>query len=163
MIDYIQDMWTLSQEGEKQGILFFVSIYALLLCSYSLAQQYLIRRWPVAKGNLLNCSISRWGLTERLRADQDYTSDANYQYFVNGKEYTGYKVSPWIIIASHNAMFILKKQLKRLKIHSDGSVDVYYNPRRPEKSFLVLPGYWGMFVTLSLALLPLLFYLYEYL
>lgn len=162
MIEYINEMWVLSLEGEKQGILFFISLYALLLCSYSFVRQCLIRRWPVTKGILLNSSISEWGITERLRAEQDYAADVTYRYSVSGKEYTGTKLSPWIIIASHNARFVLSNQLKGLRKYRDGSVDVYYHPRRPGKSLLILPGYWGMLVTLSLALLPMIFYAQEY-
>ncbi|AWI79286.1 hypothetical protein CEW87_07855 [Parazoarcus communis] len=162
MIEYATDMWALAFEGDKQGVLFFVVVYALIVCLYSFFRQVLIRRWPVAKGRLLSASVEKWGISELVLSDQDYKVDSLYEYHVSEKSYQGKRVSPWIIIASHNARFLLKKQLNGVQKNEDGTVNVFYHPKNPAKSYLVKPGFFGMAINLCIAVLPLLLYAYEY-
>ncbi len=57
MIEYTRDMWALASEGEKQGVLFFIAVYMLVMCSYSLFRQILIKPWPTAIGLLESASL----------------------------------------------------------------------------------------------------------
>jgi len=155
-------MWALAFEGDKQGILFFVVVYAFIVCLYSFFRQVLIRQWPVEKGLLQSASVEKWGVTELVLSDHDYKVDSLYEYHVSDKSYQGKRISPWIIIASHNARFLLKKQLNSVQKNEDGTVNVFYNPKNPEKSYLVKPGIFGMAITLVIAVLPSLLYSYEY-
>ncbi len=162
MIEYTCDMWALASEGEKQGVLFFIAVYMLVMCLYSLFRQILIKQWPTTIGVLESASLEKWGATERVLSDQEYKVDSLYKYQVSGKWHQGTRVSPWIIIASYNARVLLKKQLKSIQKNEDGTVNVFFNPKRPEKSYLVKPGVFGMAITLGIAVLPLVLYLYEY-
>lgn len=158
MIDYIEQMWALAASGDKQGICFFIAVYALLVLLYSWFYQLRIRRWPAVQGRLLEVSAKRFGATERVVSEQDYHASALYEYAVDGVTYQGKKISPWIIIASHNARFILQKQLDRIQSHSDGTVTIFYNPKKPNKSFLIKPGVVGLSLTFVLALAPAIAY-----
>ncbi|GAA6183361.1 MULTISPECIES: DUF3592 domain-containing protein [Alteromonadaceae] len=162
MIEYTKEMWGLASEGEKQGVLFFVVFYLLIVCLYSFIKQILIRQWPVAKGTLLTASVEQSGVPQILLSDQEYKVNSLYAYQVSGKVYQGKRVSPWIIIASHNAKFILKTQLNKIKKNEDGSVNVIYNPKAPAKSYLLKPGVIGMVITFGIAVIPLLLYFQEY-
>ncbi|WP_077340242.1 DUF3592 domain-containing protein [Pseudocolwellia agarivorans] len=163
MIEYTINMWELAAEGDKQGVLYFVVIYALVVCLYSLIRQVLIKQWPVTKGVLQNASVKKSGDAELIVSEQNYKVDSLYTYQVCEKEYQGTRVSPWIIVASHNAKSLLTKQLSYIQKNEDGTVNVFYNPKKPKKSYLVKPGLFGMVVTLALAVLPLFLYLHEYL
>ncbi|MDO6462011.1 DUF3592 domain-containing protein [Granulosicoccaceae sp. 1_MG-2023] len=162
MMAYIAEMWALALEGEKQGVLFFVVIYVLIVCLYSLVRQLLIRRWPLAKGKLLSATVEKWGVEDIIPAEQDYKAAALYEYEVAGRRYRGRRVSPWVIVASYNARMLLEKQLSGVRIHPDGSVDVLYKPGKPHKSYLVKPGLFGMALTFGIAVIPLILYLRAY-
>ncbi|WP_158970685.1 DUF3592 domain-containing protein [Paraglaciecola sp. L3A3] len=162
MIEYVTDMWALSFAGDKQGILFFVVIYVLLVCLYSFFRQVLIRQWPTTKGVLRSASVDTWAVTEFVLSEQKYKADSLYEYQVSNKKYQGKRISPWVIVASHNARFILNQQLNNIQQNADGTVNVLYNPKAPEKSYLLQPGLFGMAITLAIALIPLFLYLYEY-
>jgi hypothetical protein len=46
-----------------------------------------------------------------ILADQDYRADALYTYQLEGKTYQGKRISPWVIVASHNAQRISSKNI----------------------------------------------------
>ena len=163
MIEYISDMWNLAVDGGKQGVLFFAALYTFLVCLYSFIRQILIIRWSVTKGVLKNASLSKQGAQRLVLSDQEYKLDSLYSYKVGDIHYQGTRVSPWIIIASHNAKFLLEKQLSGITNNEDGTVNVLYNPNNPHKSYLIQPGVIGMAVTLAIAILPVVLYLIEYL
>lgn len=162
MIEYAETMWRLASEGDKQGILFFTVIYSLVICLYSFSRQIFIRQWPTAKGFLITSSVEKWGTTELIASNQEYKVDSLYEYQVSDKKYQGTRLSPWIVVVSHNARFILNKQLNTIQKNDDGTINVFYNPKAPHKSYLVKPGFFGIAVTLGFAFLPLLIYSYEY-
>ena len=83
-------------------------------------------------------------------------------YLVSNKEYEGSRISPWIFVASYNARFLLEKQQAQVQINADGAVKVYYNPRNPKKSYLIVAGKTGILVTLLLGALPLISYWMKY-
>ncbi|WP_371379351.1 hypothetical protein [Thalassotalea aquiviva] len=158
MHEYFLSMWSLAIEGEKQGILFYATLYTSVLLCYSTVYQLKIRSWPSTKGSLVNRNISNWGAKEWATSDQNYVVNALYKYKVGQQEYVGKRVSPWIIIASHNMKFVLEKQLNGIQKEEDGSIRVFFNPKRPQKSFLIKPGNIGLIFTLGLAVIPMLAY-----
>ncbi|MEP4889709.1 MAG: DUF3592 domain-containing protein [Aliiglaciecola sp.] len=155
-------MWQLAVGGDKQGILFYVVVYLLIVCLYSFIWQVFVRQWPSARGVLKTASVNKWGSHLPIVSEQEYKVDSLYEYHVANKHYRGTRVSPWIIIASHNAKMILNKQLDKIQTNNDGSVNVFYNPKAPQKSYLVKPGLFGLAVTLACAVVPLLLYIIEY-
>ena len=85
-----------------------------------------------------------------------------YTYTVDGKEYQGRRVSPWIMITSHNMLGILKYQLKHVQRFDNGKVKVFYSPQNPQKSYLVKPGIKGQILTVIFALIPIALYWSKY-
>ncbi len=158
-IEYFQSMWQLAEAGEPKGVWFWVAVYTLTTCLYSVYFQLRTRFWPSTRGQLAYADIKKLGGSEWARAEQEYVTNALYEYEVAGKRYQGSRVSPWIMVASGGARFILQRQLASVKRFGDGSVRVFYNPQKPEKSYLIVAGKTGILITLLISILPLvLFY-----
>lgn len=155
---YIQAMWQQVWLGEVQAILFWVAVYCGLVGLYSLFFQLRIRSWPTAHGVLARAGLERWGGPEWVKSDQQYRLDSLYRYPVDGRVYEGHRVSPWIMVASHNGRFLLEAQLKGVTRHADGTVSVFYNPKRPHKSYLIQPGIPGLLITWFIVVGPALYY-----
>ena len=161
LLDYFQHMGQLALEGDAQGIIFWGAIYALVLLTYSLIFQIRVFAWPSTRGTLADSGLDRFG-TRSSGDVQKYVVKAHYHYRVDGSEFEGKRVSPWIFVTSGGARGILQQQMKGVKRNADGTVEVIYNPRNPNKSYLIRPGRIGQAITAVLALAPILFYLYRY-
>jgi hypothetical protein len=161
MSDYILQMWDLALQGNRQGVWFCVAVYAFLICGYSVLFQLLIRTWPSVKGQLKHLGVDKFGAAFIL-PDQDYRADALYSYQVDGKTYQGKRISPWIIIASHNVQFVLKHQLAKVETFADNKVKIFHKPSNPAKSWLILPSKLGVFITFLISLLPAFSYWLEF-
>jgi len=158
---YAMRMYDLMLEGETQGVFFFIVVYSTLVLSYSLFFQMRINRWPIVTGELISKSATKFGATEWATTNQEYVADALYKYNVAGKEYMGKRISAWVMVASHNAKFVLEKQLSSIRV-VDGKVDVYYNPKKPQKSYLIITGIKSQLFTVFIMLVPLVGYLSKY-
>lgn len=161
-VGYIEMMWNLALQGQAQGIFFWVALYVFLVLLYSLIYQIKVASWPTVPGDLIHSGTRKFGSTEWAKSDQEYVASALYSYVVHGKEYQGHRVSPWVIVASHNMKFILDKQIKLIQKHPNGKVPVFYNPKRPEKSFLIIPGAKSQITTAILAVIPFAMYIFKY-
>jgi hypothetical protein len=155
---HTQTMWEQLWQGEVQAIVFWGAVYCFVVGLFSLVYQLRIRRWPVASGVLAKAGVQRWGGPEWVQSDQQYSLDAAYVYRVDGRVYEGHRVSSWVMVASHNARFLLESQLKGVQRHADGTVSVFYNPKRPHKSYLIRPGMVGLLVTWILIVGPAFYY-----
>jgi hypothetical protein len=155
---HTQAMWQQLWQGEVQGVVFWGAVYCFVVGLFSLVYQLRIRHWPVATGVLAKAGVERWGGAEWVKSDQEYSLKAAYVYRVDGQVHEGHRVSPWVVVASHNARFLLESQLKGVQRHADGTVSVFYNPRRPHKSYLIRPGWTGLLVTWVITLGPALYY-----
>lgn len=144
ILAYSQEMFRIAAEGRTQGIWFFAAVYVLVVCLYSIWFQIRTRYWPATNGKFSQLGVKKFGATDCVKSDQDYIGDALYTYFVNGKQYEGVRISPWIIVASHNMRIFLRKQQDKIQIQPDGKVRVYYNPVNPNKSYLVVAGKTGI-------------------
>ena len=161
-VGYFIDMFELAKAGNTQGIYFFIVVYTTLVLSISLVCQYRINRWPIVKGDLLNKDVNKLGATEWATTNQEYVAKALYHYTVEGQEYFGKRVSAWVMVASHNAKFILEKQLSSIDVDDNGKVSVYYNPKKPQKSYLIITGIKSQLFTLTLILIPIIGYITKY-
>ena len=162
IFEYGREMWALALAGDVRGLFFWCSVYALVLLFYSAVYQIRISRWPNIHGEVLQSGVKRFGGTESNRAEQSYSTSARYRYTVDGDEHTGERVSPWVIVASHNVRAVLEKQMASIETDKQNRVRVFFNPRAPHKSFLIRPGWLGISVTLSLAVLPAVLYWLKY-
>ena len=161
LIIYFQTMWQLTIEGETQGIFFLFSLYIFIASVYSLVFQIRMRYWPCTQGDLVELGLETFGTSFTI-SDQDYKANALYRYSVSGVNYSGTRVSPWIMLVSHNLRFILKKQMSYIQRSSDGKVTVFYNPNDPQKSFLIIAGKVGILITLLISVLPFILFYYKY-
>ena len=162
LVVYFQDMWRFAVEGQAQGVWFWAAFYTFIVCLWSLIFQLRTRYWPCTPGELAEIGARKFGATDRVKSDQDYVTNALYKYHVSGVDYTGTRISPWIIVASHNARFVLQKQLSFIQRYPDGRVKVFYNPANPRKSYLIIAGKPGICITLLLVTLPMVSYYFSY-
>jgi hypothetical protein len=161
MIKYIQSMLDLALQGDRQGVWFGGAVYTFLLCGYSILFQLISRSWPSITGQLNHSGLDEFGSAIVLSA-QDYRADALYTYQVQGKTFQSERISSWIIVAGHNARFVLKHQLSKVKTYPDNKVKVYYKPSNPAKSWLLLPSKLGIFITAVITVLPAFSYWLEF-
>lgn len=162
MIIYFQEMWQLAIQGEAQAIWFWAALYTFILCSYSLIFQCRTRKWHVIQGELIEAGVEKFGATEWATSNQEYVSDALYHYNVSDIAYEGTRISPWVFVASHNARFVLEKQMSSIQRYPNGKVKVFYNPKTPKKSFLIIAGKVGIFITFLISVLPIMLYFLKY-
>ena len=160
--EHLTDTISLAFAGDIQSIFLLVSVYVLMVCSYSVLYQVKVSRWPTVEGKLLTSGLRKYGGTEWAPADQEYVAETLYEYEVDGKKYLGKRLSPWIVVASHNARFVVNAQLNRVKRDPDGRVAVYYNPKAPGKSFLIPTAVASQLVTLFIGFIPGILYFYKY-
>ena len=142
------------QNKDPIAIAFAVSSFCTLASIYSLYYQYLVRHWPFVWGELKHKEVDKFGGTESVKSDQDYAVDVKYTYTVNDKDYLGNRLSAMVVITSHNLKQLLQKQLKGVET-SNGKVKVYYNPKKPQKSFLINASKFQ--VTFTLAMMIFMF------
>jgi hypothetical protein len=160
-MNYIQEMWRLALETESQGIFFWAGVYAFVVCAYSVLFQIRTRSWPVTDGELVQAGVRTFGTRDLVLSNQDYVSKALYHYRVSGVAYDGTRVSPWIFVASHNMRFILEKQMSSIQQYPSGKVKVFYNPKKPQKSYLIIAGKVGIVTTSLIGLAPLVLYVFN--
>lgn len=159
---YLQSMWQLAMAGSTQGLYFWIAAYTFLVCGYSTIYQIRTRYWPCVRGQLLKADLSYYDAKDWVRSNQNYVADALYSYSVNGADYQGKRVSPWLMVASHNARFVLQRQLAKIDVQPDGCVQVFYKPTNPKKSFLIVANTPGIVITLMISILPLAGYIWHY-
>lgn len=162
IIIYIEQMWQLAIDGQKQGIWFWAALYILIVCTYSLIFQIRTRYWPFTYGTLVEFGIEQFGSSEYVKSEQDFVSKALYHYNVAGVTFEGTRVSPWVMVASYNARLLLKKQMSSVERTPDGKVKVFYNPKNPKKSYLIVAGKAGICITSVIAILPMVLFYIEY-
>lgn len=162
LVIYIQGMWQLALDGQAQGIWFWAALYAFVVCVYSLIFQIRTRYWPFTPGELADFGVEKFGETDWVKSNQDYASSALYKYNVSSVAYEGTRISPWVVVVSHNARFVLEKQMSSIQRLPDEKVKVFYNPHNPKKSYLVIAGKGGIFMTLLICALPLISFYFKY-
>jgi hypothetical protein len=162
ILNYSQEMFQIAAEGRAQGVWYWASVYALVVCLYSLWFQVRTRSWPATNGKLVQLGVKKFGASAPVLSNQDYVGDALYTYTVSNKLYEGSRISPWVFVASHNVRFMLEKQQSKVQMNVGGGVKVYYNPRNPKKSYLIVAGKTGIVVTMLLGILPLISYWMKY-
>lgn len=149
------------QAGNSQAILWVASLYFMACALYSLIFQWRIRQWPSVWGTLLQKELHLLMPDNDLSA-QEYRAKVLYTYSIAGNVYEGRRLSPWVFVVSYNARTLLSKQIKGVTQNHQQQVKVFYNPQRPEKSYLILPGPAGMLITCLFGAFPLALYLLKY-
>lgn len=158
IFNYVQEMIDLASEGELQGIWFWASCYTLVVCLYSAYFQIQTRYWASTVGTIHSIGVNKFGASNDL-SEQQYRGKALYSYNVNGQNYEGTRISPWVFITNYNAKGLLIKQQAGIDMPTKDTVTLYYNPKKPKKSFLLKANKLGIVVTLATAVAPFLGYL----
>ncbi|SNY49449.1 Protein of unknown function [Arsukibacterium tuosuense] len=161
IVAYIQQMFEITARGEKQGIWFFASVYLFALCAFSFWVQFRTRSWPTTQGSLVQSQIDKFGY-DSIQSEQTFKLNTKYIYSVKNVDYEGSRISPWVFVASYNAKAVLNHQMAKVKMHPSGGIIVHYNPDNPQKSYLLVAGKIGLFVTSLVGVLPLILYWLEY-
>lgn len=147
------------KSGDPKTWLLLFAMYCLVLGGYALFYCLRIRRWPSVFGELKQSNVELLSASATT-SDQNYSAQVSYTYNVDGKEYQGRRLSPFIIIASYNLRFLLRLQMKHVETRDDGWVRVFYNPQRPDKSYLTPPRTTGLITVISVMFLPLIAYFF---
>lgn len=161
-INYFYEMWGLVKNGRAQGYYFYGALYFFLTLSYSIIYQIKVRSWPSVSGKKLKIKVENFSMSTNSRSDQKYALSGKYEYTVNGVNYIGNKISPWLIVASGGFRSLLLKQENKIGANDQDLVKVYYNPKNPQKSYLILPGIIGIFFTTFMAATPFVLYWIKY-
>ena len=147
------------KRGEPEQWLLLFMLYSVAASAYGFIYCVRINKWPSVFGDLEQFEVDRLSPNMQI-SDQNYSAEVRYLYKVDGKEYTGHRLSPFLMMVSHNLQFILRLQMGYVETRKDGKVRVYYNPRRPQKSYLIPPGVIGYGFILAFMLIPLSLYLF---
>ena len=91
-----------------------------------------ISKWHCTEGVLLNAEV-------KAHYSSEYSSSfarVKYQYWVDGTEYMGHRLSPHLF-GGISAYGIIEKQIKKIEHLPNGKIRVFYNPKKPHKSYLI--------------------------
>ena len=133
----MQIFWTDLLNGEHYAVLTACIAYVLLMGIVSITACLRIRCWPQTTGTLKEDGVSSFGGSDRL-----HTARVRYEYFVDGIPYTGKRLSPFIVYATGTRM--AEWQKSGIQRHDGDNVTVFYNPARPDKSYLIHPTLTGI-------------------
>ncbi len=161
VLNYAQQMLELAKEGKLQGIWFWASFYMLAVCLYSTFFQIQTRYWVSTRGTLHKLGVETFGSSNEL-SEQEYFGKALYSYNVEGQAFQGTRISPWIFVTNHNARGLLIKQQTKINKTAQNGVTVYYNPKRPKKSFLLKANKVGIVATIIAAIAPFMSYIVRF-
>lgn len=106
-------------------------VYFVLVLSYSYIYYRKVQKWPYVVGELKYAYVydvsdgDGGSAYERLR----------YEYEVEGRKFIGKRLSPFLIRGT--VVPLIKKQLAKIQYVSEGQVKVFYNPKKPKKSYLI--------------------------
>jgi len=118
--------------SDEQLIIGGATIYFVLALIYSYRSYRKIQNWPFVIGQLEYVSIKY--IFKRADGGGAY-EDVSYKYEVDGQKFTGTRLSP--ILIRGNVRLMLEKQIAKIDYVSEKQVKVFYNPKKPEKSYLV--------------------------
>ena len=125
--------------GERSAILVAAAAYFAFFGLWSVIFCVRVRQWPSIIGTLDAATLTKFGWA-MVTSDQDYRANARYKYEVNGQTYEGTRLSPSIMIVSHNLRGLLRWQIRGIERSGNDKVRVYYKPSNPAKSYLIVPS-----------------------
>lgn len=128
--------------GDRRAILLISAAYFALMGVYSLIHMYRISKWPSVIGKLHEENIV--GSGGGSHDETNYIAKVRYTYVVDGVPYENDKINTWIILISHNLRALLNLQFRYIDRHDGSNVTVFYHPGKPEKAYLVVPGWKQM-------------------
>lgn len=149
----MQTFWADLLDGERYAILATCLAYVFVIGIMSIIGCLRIRRWPHTIGTLVEDGVSTsiGSPSERMSSAR-----VRYKYSVADTDYTGKRLSPFVVAATGTK--IAEWQKRGIQKLGGDLVTVFYNPARPEKSYLIRPSLTGisgvflLFTTVAIAL-----------
>jgi hypothetical protein len=138
--------------GEREAILLAAAAYFALMGVLGFIQMIRLKHWPHVVGKLHEEGVERSGVGASSLDDQEYQANVRYSYTVDGVGYTGDRLNPWYVSASHNLRGVLKLQFRGIDRHEGRKVTVYHHPRKPQKAYLDVPGWPSIIGVCSLCI-----------
>ncbi len=159
---YLESIFVLTKAGDIQGFAFWAVAYCWLIGWGTLIVYWRVRHWPSVMGVIEQLELRAFGAAELVQSEQDYIADSRYRYEVKGVEYFGSRIAPWQISASHNLRGIVQGQVSAVPVQPDGKVRVYYSPKRPNKSYVVRPGWLSLLIAHLIYIVPTWWYVVRF-
>lgn len=136
--------------GDRDAILLASAGYFALIGAFSLLYNIWLSRWPSVTGELHEESVEGTGIGAMSLDDREYEAKVRYSYSVGGVDYEGDRLNPWLIMVTHNLRGLLKLQFRGIERHEGAQVTVYHHPRKPQKSYLDVPGWPSILLVATL-------------
>ena len=130
--------------GDREAIILVAAGYFALMGLIALVHMFRLSRWPSVVGVLHEEGIEGSGIGAMSLDEREYQAMVRYSYSVDGKTHEGDRLNGWYVTATHNLRTLLKFQFQGIERHEGAKVTVYYNPRKPQKSYLDVPGWRSM-------------------
>ena len=142
MITFLESL----SSGDRDAILLAAAGYFALMGALSLVHMIRLSQWPSVIGQLHEQGVESTGIGAVSPDDREYAAIARYSYSVDGVNYENDQLNPWLVTVTHNLRGLLKFQFRGIERHEGANVTVYYHPRKPQKSYLDVPGWQSMFL-----------------
>ncbi len=121
------------QSDPPLAIAFCVAAFSVLATWYSFYFQYRVWNWASVWGTMIKGEVGSVGGSSS--SNRTYLAQVEYNYCIDGKEYTGTRLSAMAVMSSSPGL--LQKQLRGAEISDDGQVKVYFDRTKPSKSYLI--------------------------
>lgn len=118
-----------------QMLVYGAALYFLVLLAYSTFYSYKVANWPFVKGRLILIYVSTF--------DFDSYENLRYEYEVDGVSYIGTRLSPIQIRGQVKRK--IKKQMDKIEYLTNDEVKVFFDPKKPSKSYLVRESWLDIF------------------
>jgi hypothetical protein len=122
------------QSGDPLSIAFCIAALSVVATWYSFYFQYRVWNWTFVWGDLVQSRVASGG-GGSSSADRNLVAQVEYNYTVNGKEYSGTRLSAMAV--STNMSGLLEQQLQGAETTEGGQVKVYHDPKKPHKAYLI--------------------------
>lgn len=153
--EIVNDYFNNLLAGDRDSLFLLVVIYFLLAGLYGTLYSLRMRLWPSVVGELEKEQLEYWYAGGEPQ-DRLMNVGVLYRYEVDGVTYEGHRVSPFYLRTNRGASYLLRHQQRGFQKTGDCHVRVYYDPKRPERAFLVVPSWQGFLFIAAFGLTPLI-------
>ncbi len=123
----------------EQFAIWVFAAYLGTALAYSTNRSWRISTWPYTLGTLSVAKVDYMHMIERGSAWEN----VEYEYEVNGVTYTSTRLSPLVVRGQVGPR--IKKQLAKIQYTSSDQIKVFYDPKKPQKSYLVKETWLNIF------------------
>lgn len=106
------------------------AIYLVVMIAYSSLCSWRLHGWPHLVGKLLRADVEYLNVLDRGSAWEDL----HCEYKVAGEKYSGTRLSPLVLRGQVGPR--IKQELAKIQYVSKDQILVFFNPKKPSKSYL---------------------------